>query len=134
MSAKWCMMQIPHQLEGFDVEDAIARMLGRPQLWWQTLGYFVQGFADWPQRWLASQGLAADERRAVHALCSAAANVGACELADAARALERALSADAGSAPENVRLLRVQLLAAFTLAWGAAAQAWEDSGASLPQP
>lgn len=132
------MMLVPRQLEGFDVDNAIARMLGRPQLWWQTLGYFVHGFADWPQRWQASQQDAAQERRVVHALRSATVNVGARDLADAARQLEYALAADAentANAAETPDLaaLRARLLAAFMLAWAAADAAWTQSGAQLPE-
>ena len=133
MSEKWCMMQIPHLLEGFDVDDAIARMLGRPQLWWQTLGYFVHEFADWPQRWQASQGDAEHERRVVHALRSAAANVGAQQLADAARRLEQILLAGTVGAPGVVTESRIHLLAAFSLCWESAAEAWTRSGATLPE-
>ncbi|WP_415034553.1 Hpt domain-containing protein [Azonexus sp.] len=126
------MMQIPHELEGFQVDDAIARMLGRPQLWWQTLGYFVRAFADWPQRWQESRCAATDERRAVHALRSAAANVGAHDLADAARQLEQSLSGSAAD-EHGLAALRIHLLAAFTLAWENAATAWAHSGAALPE-
>ena len=117
------MMQIPHLLEGFDVDDAIARMLGRPQLWWQTLGYFVHEFADWPQRWQASQGDAEHERRVVHALRSAAANVGA----------EQILLVGAIGVPGATTESRIHLLAAFSLCWESAAEAWTRSGATLPE-
>lgn len=127
------MMQIPQQLEGFDVDDAIARMLGRPQLWWQTLGYFVHEFADWPQRWRASQSDPGSERRVVHALRSAAANVGAQQLADAARRLEQHLLADTSGASVGTTELRIQLLATFSLCWESAAEAWTRSGATLPE-
>ena len=133
MSEKWCMMQIPHLLEGFDVDDAIARMLGRPQLWWQTLGYFVHEFADWPQRWQASQADAGIERRVVHALRSAAANVGAQQLADAARQLEQILLVGAIGVPGATTESRIHLLAAFSLCWESAAEAWTRSGATLPE-
>lgn len=133
MSTKWCKMQIPSQLEGFDIDDAIARMLGRPQLWWQTLGYFVHAFADWPQHWQASQADAGSERRVVHALRSAAANVGAQQLADAARQLEQVLLAGTVGMPGTVTELRIHLLAAFSLCWESAAEAWTRSGATLPE-
>ena len=32
---------IPAHLPGFEVERAVERMLGRPELWWQALGLFV---------------------------------------------------------------------------------------------
>lgn len=46
------MMLIPQELEGFDVRDAVARMLDRPELWWQAVGFFVHHFSGWEADWL----------------------------------------------------------------------------------
>lgn len=84
-------MLIPRELEGFDVAAAVERMLDRPELWWQAVGLFVTHFSDWPSRWHGALGDDAAERRQVHALRSAAENVGAVRLAAAAARLEAAL-------------------------------------------
>lgn len=86
-------MNIPEQLEGFDVVDAVDRMLGQPQLWWQAVRLFANHFADWEERWLKAQDDPLGERRLVHALRSAAGNIGAVQLTAQAAALERALLA-----------------------------------------
>lgn len=84
-------MLIPRELEGFDVVAAVERMLDRPELWWQAVGLFVAHFSDWKSRWLAAVGEDAAERKQVHALRSAAENIGAVRLAVAAASLEAAL-------------------------------------------
>lgn len=81
-------MSVPMNLDGFDVEQAVDRMLGREDLWWQALLLFVDHFAGWEHEWHAVRGDDAEERRLVHALRSAALNVGANRLATAATVLE----------------------------------------------
>lgn len=81
-------MSIPSSLNGFDVDAAIARMLGQPELWWTAVGLFVQHFADWENEWLAVRGDDAQESKKVHALRSAAANIGADKLSCGAAVLE----------------------------------------------
>lgn len=82
----------PRELAGFDVANAVERMLGEPTIWWEALGLFVQHFANWEAEWSAAQGNSDDERRCVHALYSSAANVGANNLACVAAALEELLN------------------------------------------
>ncbi|MFV5214545.1 hypothetical protein ACLIIZ_12560 [Azonexus caeni] len=84
-------MLIPRELEGFDVAAAVERMLDRPELWWQAVGLFVMHFSDWLSRWQGALGEDAAERKQVHALRSAAENIGAVRLAAAAASLEAAL-------------------------------------------
>lgn len=118
-------MPVPRTLDGFDVTAAVARMLDQPALWWQSVGLFVEHFADWEQQWRESTGDDAQERKRVHALRSAAANVGASALAEAAAALEIALQNRlAGQATSVPDAARQRLLAAYRHAWGAAAAAW----------
>ena len=128
------MMLIPQKLDGFDVEDAVARMLDRPELWWQAVGFFVHHFAGWKTTWQASVGDDAAERRQVHALRSATANVGAVTLAAAAERLEKALLSRLDGKPEEIPgNWRTLLGEAFDRAWGAAARAWQDAGCDLPE-
>ena len=82
----------PGKLAGFNVPDAVERMLGQPTLWWEALGMFVHHFADWESEWQASQGNNEAERRLVHALRSSAANVGADHLSCIAATLEALLA------------------------------------------
>jgi HPt (histidine-containing phosphotransfer) domain-containing protein len=82
----------PGNLAGFNVPDAVDRMLGQPTLWWEALGLFVHHFADWESEWQASQGNNEAERRLVHALRSSAANVGADHLSCIAATLEELLA------------------------------------------
>jgi len=125
-------MPIPRSLDGFDVIAAVERMLDQPMLWWQALGLFVAHFAGWEQDWQASIGDDALERKRVHAVRSAAVNVGAVRLADSASALEAWLLArQAGAAGDDAEALRRQLLADFRLSWQAAADAWK---ANSPAP
>jgi hypothetical protein len=81
-------MSVPSSLKGFDVDAAVERMLGQTELWWAAVGLFVQHFADWEGQWLAARGDDAQECKKVHALRSAAANVGANKLSCAAAVLE----------------------------------------------
>ena len=99
-------------------------MLDQPLLWWQALGLFVTHFSGWEAAWQASIGDDALERKQVHAVRSAAANVGAVRLAESASALEAWLLARlAGTAGGDADALRRQLRADFRLSWQAAAQA-----------
>lgn len=130
-------MPVPHTLDGFDVTAAVARMLDQPALWWQSVGLFVEHFADWELQWLESAGDDALERKRVHALRSAATNVGATTLAAAAAELESALlNRLAGQATSVPDASRQRLQAAYRHAWGAAAAAWsaaspvDEGGAS----
>lgn len=79
-------------IAGFNVEQAVGRMLEQPQLWLEALQLFVRHFADWESNWQALQGDDAAERRHIHALRSGAANVGADRLAAAAAVLEELLA------------------------------------------
>lgn len=118
-------MPIPHTLDGYDVVGAVERMLDQPALWWQAVGLFVQHFAGWEKDWQSAIGDDALERKRVHAICSAAANVGAVRLAGSAEALERHLlerqAGRGGDVPDD---LRQRLRADFRNAWLAAANAW----------
>lgn len=93
-------------------------------MWWQAVGLFVDHFADWELAWQASLGDAADERKRVHAVRSAAANIGAERLASAAGALETLLLANAcGKIDSLPEFLRDELRDCFREAWTAAAEA-----------
>ncbi len=101
--------------------EAVGRMLDQPGLWWQAVGMFVEHFADWPAAWAGSIGDDVAERRLVHAVGSAAANVGANALFAASRALEESLRQDPAShSAPGLAPLRDALRAAFARAWGAA--------------
>jgi hypothetical protein len=117
-------MSIPQTLEGFNVPAAIERMLDQPAIWWQAVGLFVQYFSGWEQSWLDSIGDDAAERRWVHAVRSAAANVGAEVLASQAGALEKLLMQRlAGNVAANPEILRQQLQASFRQTWQVASHA-----------
>lgn len=121
-------MPVPRSLDGFDVMAAVGRMLDQPALWWQAVGLFVEHFADWEGRWQASIGDDRQERKWVHAIRSAAANVGAMQLADAAGELEDALLKRlAGETMEIPGDLRDAVRARFNQAWAAAAMAWQEN-------
>jgi hypothetical protein len=127
------MMLIPQELEGFDVTDAVARMLDRPELWWQAVGFFVHHFHGWADAWLESVGDDSAERRYVHAIRSAAANVGAMRLAALAESLEKMLlQRIAGEDAVIPVSLRENLAASFGQAWGSANAAWREAGCELP--
>ena len=68
---------IPSSLAGFNVDAAVGRMFGRRELWWETVELFFAHHATWENEWLLSRGDDALERKKVHALRSAAANIGA---------------------------------------------------------
>lgn len=100
-------------------------MLDQPVLWWQAVGLFVEHFADWESEWRASVGDDALERKKVHALRSAAANVGALNVAERAEALENCLLARlAGGGQDVPEVLRQQLRTDFRRARQVAADAW----------
>lgn len=121
-------MPVPRSLDGFDVIGAVERMLDQPELWWQAVGLFVEHFADWNGQWEACIGDDRLERKRVHALRSAAANVGAMQLADAAGRLEDVLlKRMAGETAGNPESLRAGLRDAFQHAWRSAANAWQTS-------
>lgn len=118
-------MPIPQKLDGFDVIGAVERMLDQPALWWQAVGLFVQHFAGWEKDWQAAIGDDARERKQVHAMRSAAANVGALRLAASAEALEQLLlDRQAGRVAEVPDDFRQRLSADFRFAWRAAEKAW----------
>lgn len=119
-------MSVPRSLDGFDVIAAVERMLDQPALWWQAVGLFVEHFADWEGQWQASIGNDLQERKRVHAVRSAAANVGAMRLAEAAGGLEDVLLKRlAGQAVEIPESMRDRLRDSFHQAWQAAAEAWQ---------
>jgi HPt (histidine-containing phosphotransfer) domain-containing protein len=121
-----CPMSVPRTLDGFDVTTAVQRMLDQPMLWWQAVGMFVEHFSGWERIWQESIGDDAQERKRVHAVHSAAANVGAVQLAEAAGTLEnlllKRLADPAADVPASSRQ---QLRDAFQQAWLAASVAWE---------
>lgn len=120
-------MPVPDFIDGFDVAEAVGRMLDQPLLWWQVVSIFVEHFADWPRAWQASIGDDSAERRLVHAVGSAAANVGASDLFAASRALEACLlQREAGQSAPLPEPLRRQLQSAFERAWGAAERALQN--------
>jgi hypothetical protein len=109
-------------LPGFNVEAAIGRMLNNAELWWRALAIFHVHFGNWDTTWRISQSERDTERKCVHALRSAAANVGAVELAAAAATLENVLmSADFPS--PALAPLRVVLLESYDEARRAVATA-----------
>lgn len=119
-------MPVPRSLDGFDVIAAVERMLDQPALWWQAVGLFVEHFADWEGQWQASIGDDLLERKRVHAVRSAAANVGAMHLAEAAGGLEDVLLKRLAGQPAEISdRLRDELRDSFHQAWQAAAKAWE---------
>lgn len=85
---------LPLNLPGFEVEETVARMMDNAELWWRVLAMFGARFDDWDTTWQQSQATQETERQCVHALRSAAVNVGAVRLGEAAGALENALMAD----------------------------------------
>jgi len=108
------------------VTAAVARMLDQPLLWWQALGLFVAHFADWEQTWQAAIGDDGLEQKRVHALRSAAANVGALALSEAAASLEaQLLKKCAGQAVAIPESLRERLQASFRQTWRSAFEAWK---------
>jgi HPt (histidine-containing phosphotransfer) domain-containing protein len=121
-------MSVPRTLDGFDVTAAVGRMLDQPMLWWQAVGLFVEHFADWERAWQDSIGDEAKEQKCVHALRSAAANVGATALSEAAAALEaQLLMGLAGNTMPIPESLRQHLLDSYRQTWLSAAGAWKSS-------
>lgn len=116
-------MLIPRSLEGFNVAAAVARLLDQPTLWWQAVGLFVTYFSTWEKDWLQCVGDDARERKQVHAVRSAAANIGAEGLAAAAASLEEALLVRCAGDEKLLPILRQNLAERFREAWGAAARA-----------
>lgn len=102
------------ELAGFDVPQAVGRLLDQPTLWWQALQLFVDHFADWEASWASAIGDDDREQRRVHALRSGAANVGAVALAAAAGQLEAVLlDRRAGQVAAVDDRLRGELAAVF---------------------
>lgn len=127
-------MSVPQTLDGFDITAAVERMLGEPALWWQAVGIFVGHFAGWVQAWEACIGDDAKEQKIVHALRSAAANVGAMGLAGhAARLEENLLMRLAGKTEPVPEALRRNLLDSFRRTWGAASDACQSNRSELAQ-
>ncbi len=120
-------MSVPHTLEGFEVNDAVERMLGQPMLWWQTVGLFVEHFANWELSWQECIGDYAREQKSVHALRSAAANVGAMALSRIAADLEnQLLNCLAGKATAVPEHFRRNLMDSFRQTFQVAAEAWHS--------
>lgn len=121
-------MSVPHFLDGFDVTAAVERMLGQPVLWWQAVGLFVEHYADWERAWQGAIGDDAEERKRVHAMRSAAANVGAVRLAETAGVLEdlllKRLAGGQAAVPDD---LRQRLGDEFRQSWSAAANSWKEN-------
>lgn len=121
-------MSIPRSLDGFDVGAAVERMLDQPSLWWEALGLFVEHFSGWERDWHASVGDDINERKKVHALRSAAANIGAGRLSSSASALEKCLlDRLAGDVSGDVDALRQAVQDDFRHAWQVAADARRGS-------
>ncbi len=104
-------------------------MLDDENLWWQSFCLFVEHYADWLQEWEVSRANLIDERKKVHSLRSAAANIGAVRLAAAAEALEEALAGSTACSPAVAEGLRVALRHAYQRTWSVAALAWSEGQA-----
>lgn len=127
---------MPDVLDGFDVSAAVDRMLGQPALWQQALALFVDHFADWEACWHEAGDDLIQERKQVHALRSAAANVGAIRLASRAADLELAVtSVLKGEPAHGLDALRQLLLDEFKGTWKTASAALvslaHDTGGSV---
>lgn len=122
-------MPVPTALPGFNVSAAVGRMLDQPELWWQSVGLFVENYSAWGREWQMSMGDEDLERRRVHALRSAAANVGAEQLSMSAAALETCLLQAHARQPgaDVVGALRLQLASDYEAVINAAAQAWREN-------
>lgn len=118
----------PTTIAGFDVAQAVDRMLGQPTLWFEALHLFVQHFANWEVDWQKAQGDDAAERKCVHALRSGAANIGANQLSAVAAALEELLARRCAGQTEVIpESSRANLKACFRKDWQAAADACQCS-------
>ena len=118
----------PVHLPGFEVDYAVNRMLGQPELWWQAVGLFIQHFADWENQWQATRGDLAAEGKCVHALRSAAANVGANHLCCVAGVLEELLAKAVGGQARAVPpSIRFHLQDCFREVWRTATDAYFGS-------
>ena len=114
----------PTAIAGFDVAQAVDRMLGQPTLWFDALHLFVQHFANWESDWENAQGDDSAERRCVHALRSGAANVGANQLSAVAAVLEELLARRCVGQTEVIpESARIYLKDCFREDWQAAADA-----------
>ena len=102
-------------------------MLDQPALWLQALGLFVAHFSDWEEKWQSSLADRNDERRWVHALRSAAANIGAVRLMASATALEKHLQTPADLPDVVAETMRCRLLEDFRQARRMAAEVIERS-------
>lgn len=123
-------MSVPAALEGFDVTAAVERMLDQPPLWWAAVGLFVEHFAYWEEGWLKSIGNDSLEQKNVHALRSAAANVGAAALSASAASLEaQLLRRMAGETAEIPAEIRQCLQESFRKVWRTASVAWKTNSA-----
>lgn len=117
-------MSLPSSLNGFDVEAAVERMLGQAELWWAAVGLFVQHFADWEAEWQAVCDDDAQECKKVHALRSAAANIGADKLSCAAAVLEELLAIRlTGKSVPVPPSIRWYVQSCFREAWRSASEA-----------
>ncbi|MBL8428992.1 MAG: Hpt domain-containing protein [Dechloromonas sp.] len=120
-------MSVPHTLEGFEVSAAVERMLDQPTLWWQAVGLFVEHFSAWELTWQGCIGDLAREKKAVHALRSAAANIGAVALSSVAADLEsqllRCLEGSSACVPDQ---LRIHLRESYRRTFQVAAEAWRS--------
>lgn len=128
------MFEPPTALAGFEVDQAVERMLGQPELWFAALQLFVRHFADWETKWQAAQGDDAAERRCVHALRSGSANVGASHLSALAATLEERLALRAAGRSETIpESARADLRECFNESWQAAAAACHFSPATAEE-
>lgn len=102
-------------------------MLDRPELWWQAVELFFAHFDGWSDAWRTSIGDDAAERKQVHALRSAADNIGAVRLAAQAARLEKALLGRlAGGAEAIGDEWRNELAAAFADAMAVIGRAGDE--------
>ena len=107
-------------------------MLGQSALWWQAVGLFVQHFSEWERDWLAVRGNDEAERKKVHAVRSAAANVGATRLSCAAAVLEELIEIRMkGQRLEIPPSVRWYVQDCFHEAWQAASDALLRESMSL---
>ena len=91
-------IQLPDQLAGFDLSDALARLGGNAELFLELLKKFAVQFADAPAELsaLLAAGNAADAAAYAHKIKGAAANLGAVALHRETSALEQMLKSGTG--------------------------------------